>query len=282
MASSPGHALWRSVLDWLLDFYRKGNHLTIKSVIRSTGPGMFSDAVKAYLKNEFGAVLGEEPLTIKQLGQKNLHVGDVLVLKQSAFASGSGDTDPAEALVRHAFAGSWKTVVADKTNELDSLAGQHAHETARLREEMLASMHDLKEENQRLKNELEKAQRVKEKTDLREQATNAKKERKKTMLPSEGDSGEIKKALSVPVAAKWGRKEKDWAKMAEVDDSADRKKFLMQRLAQKAAAHVESADIDKIEEHESQIEKEGAPKREEVLQPHRARKKKKPFNHGSD
>ena len=108
LASAPGHALWQHVLTEILLFYQAGKYVALKSVIRSTGPGMFSAAVKSFLKREHGAAIGEPPLTLQALKRANLHVADVLVLKKTAFAGVPGDAEDTS-LVRHMFAGSWKT-----------------------------------------------------------------------------------------------------------------------------------------------------------------------------
>ncbi len=94
------------MVDSILRLYASG--VPEPSIIRSTGPGMFSDAVKAFVRTRYGAVFGEGQLSIKNLRAKPVHVGDVLVLTTKAFA-GDGWDESSERLVRHSFAGTWKT-----------------------------------------------------------------------------------------------------------------------------------------------------------------------------
>ena len=142
-ASSPKHDLWKKVMDHILAYFKagttnlfffifffiiifvQGKHLKSKSIIRSTGPGMFSEAVKDFLQIRYGAVIGQTPLDTATLMQKNVHLGDVLLLSQSAFAEDVWDWESpkSQALVRHEFQGTWKTVEkeGEKNEDLDVL-----------------------------------------------------------------------------------------------------------------------------------------------------------------
>lgn len=158
-AASPKHELFRAVLDWLLDYFRLGNQMKYPSIIKSTGPGMFSNGVKAFLKKKYGADLGSPPLTIKELESKNLHVGDILLLKKSAFAPEvNWGRSEDSSLVRHGFAGSWKKSVGHAVEEAkqkpDTLAGTMEKQLARLRKELEVMQESMKEETKALKKKI--------------------------------------------------------------------------------------------------------------------------------
>lgn len=267
-ASSAGHALWRAVLDWLLDFYGRSQHLVIKSVIRSTGPGAFSQAVKQFLLKQHGAQLGQEPLSSKRLMRKNVIVGDVVLFSQSAFAAGSSVVDSdGVVLARHQFAGSWKSEQMQQLQEEeDTLAGQHEREVAKLRAEIESLRHH-----------------------RRRQQKDNKGKKDEQLSPPPGPPAastlSVKRAAEVaPVAAQWKkRKPKEREELlqpqSDAEEKAARKKYLMQRLALKAAVDVGSEELDKIEEAEQKaLAAAPAGRKKQLLAPHEAAIK----NHGMD
>ena len=301
-ASSPGNMLWRSVMDEILAFYAQKRHLEIKSVIRSTGPGMFSQAVKAYLKTQFGASLGEAPLTLERLMRKHLHVGDVLILKQSAFASGSGGLPGKHGLVRHQFKGSWKT----SPPRVEEPSAVEQRDVAELRREL----EKLKKENDRLRAAKRAsgnvaAVAVNQASQSVLKSTHHWLQRaQKRLVDSEAN---IEKVASLTDVLE--SRDRDLVPQNEEEENAQRRKYLMQRLALKAAAHVDSKELDHIDELEKEYfgGKTTAPviapalmggaalsttRPHQLLAPHnndqaktnrkKKKKKKQPFNHGMD
>lgn len=129
LMAAPGHPLYRAVLDAVLRMFATGNPEA--SVIRSTGPGIFSDAVKGFVRKTHGAELGTAPLSLKLLKKRAVHVGDILLLTTQAFAEeGWGAESEERVLVRHSFAGTWKTKAPkdgggpEALEALDSEAGR--------------------------------------------------------------------------------------------------------------------------------------------------------------
>ncbi len=252
-ASSPGHAMWRHVLDFILQFYKSGGHLKTKSVIRSTGPGIFSQAVKEFLKKEHGAAIGEAPLTLQELKRKNLHVGDVLVLQQAALGGGDSWQGPDDVvLVRHSFAGSWKTTPpagksAEGEEKLDTYAGS-----------MEKKMAEMKSELKRLKKEMESERK---RTEGRAADDIAAADDGKPWWQATNDMNSAFDT-SAEEQKPWKRKKEAETMLRDAaansrpgdagdgDESGDRKKFLIERLRMKGAAPIDTAAIDRMEEQE--------------------------------
>ena len=92
------------------------------SVVQSTGPGIWSDAVLEYLDATYGAVFDDKDFFSDELvkfgpekaREETLHVGSVLMLPVRAFGMNSGgysakpDHKIGDIFAQHYFQGSWK------------------------------------------------------------------------------------------------------------------------------------------------------------------------------
>jgi len=114
MAAAPGHPVLRRVKQLIRDYFRRGRHRTSGSVVRSTGPGIWSEAVALHLERAHGVALGAAPFDHRRMHAEGARVGDVLILPTRAFGLGSAglalgdDESQADVLVRHGFQGTWK------------------------------------------------------------------------------------------------------------------------------------------------------------------------------
>lgn len=247
-----------------------------------------------FLRRRDGAEVGEEPLSLGALASSSLLVGDVLILRQSAFGT-SGE----HSLVRHEFAGSWKTPgpareeVAPRERELERERDKLLLDNRELRRQLREADRQQREagrKNEGARKELfaadlvrasgRRGQRGPPKTVPAEKMATVHEVRAGQVQEDAGLGGE--KKTWVPVAAKWGE-QKPFQPLGDEEEAAERRKFLMQRLSNKAAAHVESKQLDEIEEKEKLFLKQEAskkPPRSGLLAPHSAGKQ--PFNHGMD
>eukprot|EP00937_MAST-01D_sp_MAST-1D-sp2_P006718 g6718.t1 len=116
MGSVPRHAVLRGVLDEILRYYRAGRHLRNKSIIKSTGPGIWSVAIAKHVRERYGIDFGTPPFTHKALKSRGIHAGDVLILPKAAFASQGGAGGDA-VMVRHNFRGTWKKGYVPQADE---------------------------------------------------------------------------------------------------------------------------------------------------------------------
>ena len=109
MGSVPRHPVLRAVLDEVLAYYRAGKHLGPghKSIIKSTGPGIWSLAIAKHLRRVYGIEFGMPPFTHEKLKLHGIHAGDVLLLPKAAFAT-QGGGGGASVMVLHNFRGTWK------------------------------------------------------------------------------------------------------------------------------------------------------------------------------
>ena len=231
-ASSPGHEMWKYVLDWMLRYFVEGRHLKYPSVIRSTGPGMFSNAIKDFLKDKYGAQLGVAPLTLGELEQKNLHVGDLLVLKKSAFAPDGMYGGSESTLVRHGFAGSWKGKQGSKEEPLikpDTRAGTMEKALARLQKEFDIMQESFKADNKGLKKKLRTLKKEKK---LREAAVEAEKDKDKVL---ENEEEPTKKKIMIK--EDWDAEENDEIETTDETTETTTKQFWRDRKVKPARRH---------------------------------------------
>lgn len=131
-----GHPVFRRVLDKIVEFFKDHTAAERKgmSVVQSTGPGIWSDAVLEYLDETYGAVFDDQDFISDKLikfgpekaREETLHVGSVLILPVRAFGMNSGGyaSKPehkfGDIFAQHYFQGSWKNkpqggVVEDPT-----------------------------------------------------------------------------------------------------------------------------------------------------------------------
>ena len=128
MGAAPRHPILGGVLKLIQGYFAAGFHLNRTSIIKSTGPGIWSDAITQHIERSYGVRfgVGEEhasddkgPFSHRRMHRKGAHIGDVLLLPTRAFAMGSGGTgmeggdDSADQLVRHNFKGTWKKGYVD-------------------------------------------------------------------------------------------------------------------------------------------------------------------------
>eukprot|EP00041_Stephanoeca_diplocostata_P030156 m.905312 g.905312 ORF g.905312 m.905312 type:complete len:996 (+) comp23699_c0_seq2:471-3458(+) len=128
MAGRKGHPAFRIVLDMIVDWFdthTDAERVNI-SVVQSTGPGIWSDAVLEFLNKthqvQFGGDLDMMNGRIDASTARNvmIHAGTAMVLPVRSFAINSGgyqlasDMNPDEILVRHYFKGSWKPKPVDE------------------------------------------------------------------------------------------------------------------------------------------------------------------------
>ena len=110
-ASAPGHWLLKAVLERITGFFEEQQHLRSKSVIKSTGPGIWSDAIRDALHARLNVTFGDAPFTHTRLEHDGFHIGTALVLPKFAFAATRPDV---RSLIQHGFRGSWKKKKNDK------------------------------------------------------------------------------------------------------------------------------------------------------------------------
>ena len=116
MAVAPRHELLRRVIEQIRDIFAgMAMHNNRVSPLHTTGPGVWSNAIHAYLLEQFGVHLGHGAYSMDRLMKEFVNVGDsVLLLPMRAFALNSGGYtleaghSVDDVLVRHNFMGSWK------------------------------------------------------------------------------------------------------------------------------------------------------------------------------
>ena len=125
MGSAPGHPILKRVLDNIQSYFAQGKHLSSKSIIKSTGPGIWSDAITQTLNESYGVIFGRNeshagdhkpeayPFSHRDMHRKGAHIGDVILFPTRAFAIGSGGAgldghSSSDQLIRHNFRGTWK------------------------------------------------------------------------------------------------------------------------------------------------------------------------------
>ena len=111
-AAKKKHWLLKHVLDRIFEYYDNGKHLKSKSIIKSTGPGIWSYAMNDAFKMKYNITFGVAPFNHEMLGKYGAKVGDdILVLPTSSFGrpfGGIGSSD--NVLIWHGFQGSWKSL----------------------------------------------------------------------------------------------------------------------------------------------------------------------------
>lgn len=128
MGSVPRHPVLRAVLDEVLAYYRAGKHLGPghKSIIKSTGPGIWSLAIAKHLRRTYGIEFGAPPFTHAVLKSRGIHAGDVLLLPKAAFAT-QGGGGGSSVMVLHNFRGTWKKGYVPAADEKSKPLPQAKH-----------------------------------------------------------------------------------------------------------------------------------------------------------
>lgn len=110
MAAEARHPLFAAALQRIHAFFAAGRQANTSSVIKSTGPGIFTDAALDFLRERYGVRLGEGRLTTRRMRDVGLDLGDTLLLPERSFGMPAGEYQGADEVVyvRHAFAGTWK------------------------------------------------------------------------------------------------------------------------------------------------------------------------------
>ena len=123
LAAAPGHPLYAALVERVIreikDMARKKEvtlqelQLTDGEVFRTTGPIAWSEEVLKYIQSVDPSVKDFRDLS--KMKEPSRLCGDVLVLHVNGFGIGQmhsgaymGDSPPPEALVKHAFRGTWK------------------------------------------------------------------------------------------------------------------------------------------------------------------------------
>lgn len=114
-ASKPDHPILKKLLEKVREYTpyfmalyltSKGKHPSVQDVLDWTGPGVWSDVIFEYLKDEYG-VASEQ---LSGLTKEKL-IGDVLFLPITGFApgrvAGAGGLNHPEARVQHNYLASW-------------------------------------------------------------------------------------------------------------------------------------------------------------------------------
>ena len=88
MGAAPGHPILAGVLRNIQEYFAAGKHKEgTKSIIKSTGPGIWSDAITQHVEAQYGIQFGEGeeeasddkgPFSHRKMHHKGAHIGDVL------------------------------------------------------------------------------------------------------------------------------------------------------------------------------------------------------------
>eukprot|EP00912_Choanoflagellata_sp_UC4_P000301 UC4_evm3s182 len=107
MASVPGHPVLKRVLQKIVDIFsmKSKEELALASVIRTTGPAVWSDAVAEHIEITYGIKFGEKNFERESMRDHFTHIGDILILPERSFGSRGGIDDR---FVVHGFQGTWK------------------------------------------------------------------------------------------------------------------------------------------------------------------------------
>ena len=107
-AGAKHHWAFDAVLREIITYFQRGENAKSKSVIKSTGPGIWSLALQKEFRARYGVTFGREPLTHARLKQYGLKVESTLILKKRAFGERTLSSHKVESLVSHGFQGTWK------------------------------------------------------------------------------------------------------------------------------------------------------------------------------
>ena len=100
MGSVAQHPILHLVLRNIVAYYAAGRHLAAhKSVIKSTGPGIWSVAIAQHLRETYGVVFGRAPFGHAAMKSRGVRVGDVLLLPKPAFATQGGSCAEGQCMV---------------------------------------------------------------------------------------------------------------------------------------------------------------------------------------
>lgn len=114
MASIPNHPILQNVKMLIREYFKQQKHLNSTSIVRSTGPGIWSDAIALHLKQAYGVILGDGLFNHKRMNEKGARIGNILILPTRAFGLGSAgltlheNESQEDVLIKHNFKGTWK------------------------------------------------------------------------------------------------------------------------------------------------------------------------------
>ena len=112
MASVPQHPILHRTMANIVKWFEEKKHLDNKSIIKSTGPGIWSESIKQHLLEKHGVVMGTAPFTHAALKMQGLHAGSVVLLPKRGLGSHPGVSGD-DIYVSHGFQGTWKKGYVD-------------------------------------------------------------------------------------------------------------------------------------------------------------------------
>jgi len=125
-AAVPNSWYLQRVLQDVQDYYESGKHQQSMSIIKSTGPGMFSNSIRESIRMKYNNVTFGSVVELQKENMKEsvTHVGELYILPLEAFGSRGGPHEfkkhianknkdlemkiKPKKLVVHGFQGSWK------------------------------------------------------------------------------------------------------------------------------------------------------------------------------
>ena len=121
-ASAPGHGILRVSIDKILSYINKYGPKIVQTgpILRSTGPGIWSDAIREFVELNYDVKFGSGELTPEGFKHKGHQIGDIAILSTDAFGFHSARARQSRAeliLVQHQFQGSWKYNGWDKNEK---------------------------------------------------------------------------------------------------------------------------------------------------------------------
>ena len=108
-AAAPKHLLLDKVLKRIIRYYKANNQLRSKSIIKSTGPGIWSYALSDAMKEDYSVAFGTGVFDKESLTHRGARAQSVLILPTCSFGRPYGGIGSAQGvMVWHGFQGSWK------------------------------------------------------------------------------------------------------------------------------------------------------------------------------
>ena len=113
-AAAPKHPLLDLVLKRIIKYYDEGNHLRSKSIIKSTGPGIWSYTIHDAISSVYGVQFGKTKyFDHDSLAHRGAKIQTILLLPTRSFGRPYGGIGSANGvLVWHGFQGSWKPSIS--------------------------------------------------------------------------------------------------------------------------------------------------------------------------
>ena len=102
------------MLKRIIKYYDEGNHLRSKSIIKSTGPGIWSYTIHDAIASVYGVQFGKtEHFDHDSLAHRGAKIQSILLLPTRSFGRPYGGIGSANGvLVWHGFQGSWKPSIS--------------------------------------------------------------------------------------------------------------------------------------------------------------------------